>query len=185
MSSESPNPGAAPQQGQGDSSAQAAQAIQGRDIAGRFAANGSVPHSSGTNEEPKPPDELVVKWGDVDRRVKIQDLVQLAMGAEQAKAQAEAALSTAKSQTIKSAALEALAGKIETMTPQQRESLRSLLEKPERPRTPAFARYSQIACVTARRCASLKAEANAEPRCPLVPNATRSAAFSGFGFLSA
>jgi ABC-type multidrug transport system fused ATPase/permease subunit len=53
------------------------------------------------------------------------------------------------------------------------------------PRTPAFARYSQIACVTARRCASLKAEANAEPRCPLVPNATRSAAFSGFGFLSA
>ncbi len=40
------------------------------------------------------------------------------------------------------------------------------------PVVPAAARYSTMACVVARMCASLNAASRLEPRCPDVPNAT-------------
>ncbi len=49
------------------------------------------------------------------------------------------------------------------------------------PVVPWRARYSQIACVMARMCHSLKARSNEEPRCPEVPKLTRSAATAGSG----
>ena len=42
-------------------------------------------------------------------------------------------------------------------------------------------RYSQMACVMARMCHSLNARSNDEPRCPDVPNATRSRRDGGVG----
>ncbi len=49
------------------------------------------------------------------------------------------------------------------------------------PSMPAPARYSQMACVVARMWSSLNVPANAEPRWPDVPNATRCAASPGSG----
>ena len=49
------------------------------------------------------------------------------------------------------------------------------------PVIPARERYSQIAWVMARMCASLKALSSAAPRWPLVPKATRSRGLAGSG----
>ena len=49
------------------------------------------------------------------------------------------------------------------------------------PLVPCALRYSHTAWVTARMCASLNARLSDEPRCPLVPNATRCSGTAGSG----
>ncbi len=51
------------------------------------------------------------------------------------------------------------------------------------PVVPCAARYSAMAWVVARMCASLNAPSRLEPRCPEVPNATCWAMSSGSGWI--
>lgn len=107
------------------------QQVQGRDIMGKYAVNGSAP-TSGNPDEPKPAvGEMIVDWGGVQRRVKVQDLVATARNAEQLMAQAQALSEAAKQTVVHNEAVKGFAQRVEQLTPSQREKLQQFFQTPD------------------------------------------------------